>query len=55
MKDISYMALLAAFLIMTVPLRLSYKQQLGISKDIIIASIRAASDNWLYPYIRFFD
>ncbi|OLN22338.1 iron export ABC transporter permease subunit FetB [Domibacillus antri] len=34
-------SLLAAFLFMTVPLWLSYKQQLGISKDIVIASIRA--------------
>ncbi|WP_158023586.1 ABC transporter permease [Domibacillus antri] len=41
MKDISSGSLLAAFLFMTVPLWLSYKQQLGISKDIVIASIRA--------------
>ncbi|WP_018395042.1 iron export ABC transporter permease subunit FetB [Bacillus sp. 37MA] len=51
MKDISYMALLAAFLFMTVPLWLSYKQQLGISKDIIIASIRAFAQLLAIGYI----
>jgi putative ABC transport system permease protein len=50
-KDISYVALLAAFLFMTVPLGLSYKQQLGISKDIIIASIRAFAQLLAIGYI----
>ncbi|OMP66513.1 iron export ABC transporter permease subunit FetB [Domibacillus epiphyticus] len=36
-----YAALIAAFLFMTVPLWLSHKQRLGISKDIIVASIRS--------------
>lgn len=40
-KDISYVTLLAVFFFMVVPLWLSYKQKLGLSKDILIASSRA--------------
>ncbi|MET1030791.1 ABC transporter permease [Domibacillus tundrae] len=51
MKDISYGALLAAFLFMTIPLWLSYKQKLGISKEILVASIRACIQLMIIGYI----
>lgn len=41
MKDISYLALLSSFLFLGLPLWLSYKQNLKLSKEMIIASIRA--------------
>lgn len=51
MKDISYIALLAAFLFMLIPFWLSYKQKLGISKEMMLASIRAFVQLTIIGYI----
>ena len=51
MKDISYLALLAAFLFMLIPFWLSYKQKLGISKEMMLASIRAFVQLTIIGYI----
>ncbi|WP_082087959.1 ABC transporter permease [Domibacillus indicus] len=51
MKDISYAALMASFLFMTIPFWLSYKQKLGISKEMIIASLRAFIQLTIIGYI----
>lgn len=51
MKDISYAALLAAFLFMAIPLWLSYKQKLGISREMLNASIRAFVQLMIIGYI----
>ncbi|MEM1502490.1 iron export ABC transporter permease subunit FetB [Domibacillus sp. 8LH] len=51
MKDISYAALLAAFLFMLIPFWLSYKQKLGISKEMMTASIRAFVQLTVIGYI----
>jgi len=50
-KDISYLALLAAFLFMLIPFWLSYKQKLGISKEMMLASIRAFVQLTIIGYI----
>ncbi|WNS80861.1 iron export ABC transporter permease subunit FetB [Domibacillus sp. DTU_2020_1001157_1_SI_ALB_TIR_016] len=51
MKDISYAALLAAFLFMLIPFWLSYKQKLGISKEMMTASVRAFVQLTVIGYI----
>lgn len=51
MKDISYAALLAAFLFMLIPFWLSYKQKLGISKEMMMASVRAFVQLTVIGYI----
>lgn len=51
MKDISYFALIAACLFVVIPIWVSYRQNLGISKEIAFSSIRALIQMILIGYL----
>lgn len=51
MKDISYFALLAALLFVLVPILASYRQNLGVSKEIALSSLRGFIQLLLIGYV----
>ncbi len=51
MENIHYSALLASFLFMAIPFWLSYKQKLGVSKEMLVAASRAFVQLMLIGYI----
>lgn len=51
MKDISYIALMATFIFITIPIWVSYRQHLGISKEIAFSSLRAFIQLTLIGYV----